>query len=160
MISLIAAISENNCIGKENTLPWYLPEDLKRFKKLTTGHVVLMGRKTWESIPDKFRPLPNRTNVVITRQENYTADGAKIFKTIQEALKTHKNEKIFVIGGGQIYKQTIDLADTLHITHVKKTIDSCDVFFPKIDPEIWKKTEEERHEQFSFVTYIKKIPTA
>ncbi len=155
MIALIAAISENNCIGKENTLPWYLPEDLKRFKKLTSGHVVLMGRKTWESIPDKYRPLPNRTNVVITRQENWHADGAQVFSNIQDALAAFKNKDLFIIGGGQIYKQTIDLADTLYITHVKNTIEHCDVFFPKIDPSLWKKTEQQDYQDFTFCTYKK-----
>lgn len=155
MIALIAAISENNCIGKKNTLPWYLPEDLKRFKKLTTGHVVLMGRKTWESIPEKFRPLPNRTNVVITRQKNWSADGAVVFSNIEDALQAHREKNVFIIGGGQIYVQTIDKADTLYITHVKHTIDQCDVFFPKIDPSIWNAAEQEQHQQFSFVTYKK-----
>jgi dihydrofolate reductase len=152
-ISLIAAIAENNCIGKSGTLPWYIPEDLKHFKKITTGHTVLMGRKTWESIPEKFRPLPNRKNIVVTRQSDYSLpDGVELFHTIDNALAAHGDETVIVIGGAEIYKQTIGQADTLHITHIHKTIDG-DAFFPEIDPSAWKETERDDHDGFSFVTY-------
>lgn len=153
MIALIAAIAKNNCIGKDNQLPWHIPEDLEHFKKLTTGKVVLMGRKTWESIPEKFRPLPNRKNLVITRNTNYEIPkGMEIFNNTESALEKYKDQDVFVIGGAGIYKQTIDLADTLYITHVHKEVEG-DAFFPEIDPEIWKEVEREDHEKFSFVTY-------
>lgn len=155
MLALIAAISQNNCIGKRGALPWYLPEDLKHFKKLTTGTVVLMGRKTWESIPPERRPLSNRINVVVTRQTDFTVPaGVEVYHTINEALATHKNESIMVIGGAEIYSQTIGQADTLYITEVKQIIDG-DAFFPTIDTLSWKETAREQHNGFSFVTYKK-----
>lgn len=155
MISLIAAISENNCIGKDNLLPWHLPEDLKHFKELTTGKTVLMGRKTWESIPEKFRPLPNRKNIVITTQSDFIVpEGVEIYHAINDAISAHTNEDIFIIGGATIYTQTINLADTLYITHVHQVVDG-DAFFPSIDQNIWKETERKNHENFSFVTYKK-----
>lgn len=156
MISIIVAISENNCIGVKGDLPWNLPEDLKHFKELTSGKVVIMGRKTWESLPEKFRPLPNRKNVVITQQENYkTPENVEVFADISNALKEHENEDVFIMGGGQIYGQTIDLADTLYITKVHQTINSCDTFFPKIDETKWKITNQEDFEKFSFIIYKK-----
>ena len=155
MISLIAAIAQNNCIGKANLLPWHLPEDLKHFKELTTGKTVLMGRKTWESIPEKFRPLPIRKNIVITTQSDFIVpEGVEIYHAINDAILAHTNEGIFIIGGATIYTQTIDLADTLYITHVHQVVDG-DAFFPDIDQNIWKETERENHENFSFVTYKK-----
>ncbi len=155
MISLIAAVSENNCIGKKNTLPWHIPEDLLHFKKITTGNTVLMGRKTWESIPEKFRPLPNRKNIIISSQKNMVIpEGVALFHSLEDALAANQDEDIFVIGGATIYAQTIDLADTLYITEVHKHIDG-DAFFPAFDKQIWKETERENHENFSFVTYKK-----
>lgn len=152
-LSLIAAISENNCIGKKNALPWYLPEDLQHFKKLTTGHTVLMGRKTWESIPEKFRPLPNRKNIVITAQANFIVpQKVAVFHSISDAIAAHKHEQVFIIGGAHVYAQTIALADTLYITEVHQFIDG-DVFFPEIDKHIWKEIERQDYEKFSFVTY-------
>ncbi len=153
MLSLIAAVASNRCIGKAGTLPWYLPEDLKRFKKLTTGHVVIMGRKTWESIPEKHRPLPNRKNVVVTRQQNYPLpNGVERFGSIDEALTAHATEEVFIIGGAEIFAQTIDRADRLSITELDRTIDGCTAFFPPIDTR-WRETSREDHEGFSFVTY-------
>ncbi len=156
MISLIAAISKNGVIGKENALPWYLPEDLKHFKILTTGKTVLMGRKTFESIIKQLgKPLPNRINVVITRDVKYTVpDGAEIYHSVDDALRLHYNEDVMVIGGGEIFRQTIDRATTLYITEVDQTIEG-DVYFPRIDPAIWKETDRENHEGYSFVTYIR-----
>lgn len=154
-LSLIAAIAENNCIGKSGGLPWYLPEDLAHFKKLTSGKTVLMGRKTWESLPEKFRPLPKRTNIVITRQTDYVVPpDVEIYSTIDEAIARHQNEEIMVIGGAEIYKQTIDKADTLYITHIHKIIDG-DAFFPEIDKNVWREVEREDHEEFGFVTYTR-----
>lgn len=155
MIALIAAIAQNNCIGKSNTLPWHLPEDLLHFKKITTGKIVLMGRKTWESIPEKYRPLPNRKNIVITTQSDFVVpEGVETYHSINDALLAHASEDIFIIGGATIYTQTIGLADTLYITHVNQIVDG-DAFFPDVDHNIWKETERENHEGFSFATYTK-----
>ncbi len=155
-LSLIAAVSENNCIGKQNALPWYLPEDLKHFKTITTGKVVLMGRKTWESLPEKFRPLPNRINIIITRQTDFPVpESVFVFTSIEEAVKNFPDKEIMVIGGAEIFRQTIDKADTLYITEVKQKIDG-DVFFPEIDKNMWKEIEREDHPGFSFLKYIKK----
>jgi len=156
MLSLIAAISENNCIGKDNSLPWNIPEDMKHFKDITTGHIVLMGRNTWESIPEKFRPLPNRKNIVITRDIKYMVpEGVEVYSSIDEALEKYKNENVFIIGGASIYKQTIDQADKLYITEVHQQVDG-DAFFPEIDKNVWQEVEREDHEGFSFVRYIRK----
>ncbi|OGH85416.1 MAG: hypothetical protein A2493_01695 [Candidatus Magasanikbacteria bacterium RIFOXYC12_FULL_33_11] len=157
MLSLIAAISENNCIGKDNALLWDIPEDMKHFKNVTFGHIVLMGRNTWESIPEKFRPLPNRKNIVITRDMNYEVpEGVEIYSSIDEALERYKNENVFIIGGSSIYKQTIEKAEQLFITEVHKVVDG-DVFFPEIDKNLFKEIEREKHEGFDFVLYIRSL---
>ncbi len=154
-LALIAAISENNCIGKQGKLPWNIPEDMKHFKDLTLGHTVLMGRKTWESLPPKFRPLPQRKNIVITRDQAYQVpEGVVVCQSITQVLEQFSNDIVLVIGGAEIYKQTIDIADTLYITHVHKHVDG-DAFFPPIDHKQWKVDSEEKHEEFSFVTYSK-----
>lgn len=155
MLTLIAAVATNNVIGKNNELPWYLPEDLKHFKALTTGHAVLMGRKTFESIVARLgKPLPNRKNIVITRQTDYQApEGVLVYADLDEALKNNAAENIFVIGGAEMYRQTIDRADRLEITHIDHDVEG-DVTFPFIDPAIWKKAAEEKHEGFSFTTYL------
>jgi dihydrofolate reductase len=141
MISIIVAVSEDNGIGKGNDLLWHLPEDMKRFKKLTTGNTVIMGRRTWESLPRK--PLSNRRNIVITDIPGETFEGAEPAVSINDAIsRCRKEEEIFIIGGGSIYRQFMPLADRLYITHVhKKTL--ADVFFPDIDPKIWKVVERE-----------------
>jgi len=155
-IHLIAAVSENGVIGKKGELPWHIPEDLKRFKKLTMGHVVLMGRKTWESIPEKYRPLPGRTNVVVTRKDDFTLpENVERYASIDDALETHKNKDIYVIGGGEIYRQTIDRADRIYLTRVHKEIDG-DVFFPEMKPNDWTEIDREDHDEFSFLTYERK----
>ena len=154
-ITLIAAVAKNGVIGKDNDLPWYLPEDLKRFKALTTGKTVLMGRKTFESILKRLgKPLPNRTNVVVTHNRGYeAAAGVFLYHSLEEALEARKNDKeIYVIGGGEIFRQTMTLADALEITYVNVEI-AGDVFFPKIDEAKWRKTKEEMHQGFSFATY-------
>ncbi len=163
-IRLIVAISENNAIGKDNNLIWHLPEDLKRFKRLTTGHTIVMGRNTYESIG---RPLPNRKNIVITRQKDYTAEGCMVVNSIEEALEVSKNEKeVFIIGGSQIYKQVLDkdLAEQLDITLVHHSFDA-DTFFPEIDLNVWKKIiridydkddkDNKNTYDYSFITYTK-----
>ncbi|MFK8059256.1 MAG: dihydrofolate reductase [Polaribacter sp.] len=162
MITIIAAIAKNNALGKNNDLIWHLPADLKRFKKVTTGHHILMGRNTFESIG---KPLPNRTTIIITRNKNYFKDGCLIAHSIEEAIDLVENDdKIFIIGGAQVYKETIkkNLADQLDITLVHKEFDA-DAFFPEIDLSIWEestredfKADEKNNIDYSFVSYIKK----
>lgn len=140
MITLVVAMGMKNEIGFGNQLLWHLPKDLKHFKELTSGHPVIMGRKTFESIG---KPLPNRTNIVISRKNDWFQEGILIVGSIKEALKFAKkiDPEVFVIGGGTIYEQTIDLADKLEITLVKADLEA-DAFFPKMNTRIWKKTNE------------------
>ncbi|MBP5211107.1 MAG: dihydrofolate reductase [Bacteroidales bacterium] len=140
MINIIVAISDNYAIGRSGDMPWHLSGDLKFFKAKTTGHTVVMGRKTWVSIGAK--PLPNRRNIVITRSADFEAPGAEIRSSLEDALKENSGQEIFVIGGGQIYAQAIDLADRLYITHIHTQVDDADTFFPLIDSHIWKITEQ------------------
>tara|TARA_R110002049_G_scaffold13089_5_gene57430 strand:+ start:7951 stop:8439 length:489 start_codon:yes stop_codon:yes gene_type:complete len=161
MITIIAAIAKNNALGKNNDLIWHLPADLKRFKKVTTGHYILMGRNTFESIG---KPLPNRTTIIITRNKDYFKDGCLIANSLEEAIEMAKEEEqIFIIGGAQIYKETIakDLADQLDITLVHKDFDA-DVYFPEINTQVWKevaredfKADEKNKLDYSFVSYQK-----
>ena len=142
IISLIAAVSENNVIGKNNALPWHLPADMKYFRNITMSHCVIMGRKNYDSIPLKYRPLEGRTNIVVTRQKNFSAEKSIVCNSMEGALSEakKKNEsEVFIIGGADIYKQTIDLADKLYVTHINHTFDG-DAFFPEIDVNRWKKT--------------------
>lgn len=140
MITIIAAIGKNNELGKNNQLLWHLPEDLKHFKNLTSGHPIIMGRKTYESIG---KALPNRTNIVVSKKDNWFEEGILITPNLKEAIKHAKriNENIFIIGGGNIYEQAISQADRLEITQVDFSADA-DTFFPKIDEKIWTKTNE------------------
>lgn len=156
MISLIAAVAKNGVIGEKNNLPWHLPEDLKRFKDLTAGKTVIMGRKTFESIFSRLgKPLPNRTNVVITRQTNMQLpEGVVVQSSIEDALRSHGGSDIFVIGGGEIYRQTIDHADRLYITHVDQEV-AGDTIFPYIDPKKWRLAGEDRRDGYSFAVYEK-----
>jgi dihydrofolate reductase len=136
-ISIIAAVSKNGVIGKDNKLPWHLPEDMKFFKDTTTGHCVITGRKNYESIPAKFRPLKDRTNIVVTRQEGYAAEGAVVVQSIEAAIEAAKktgDEEIFIIGGADVYKQCMGLADRMYITSIEQEFEG-DVFFPEIGPE-------------------------
>jgi len=160
MIILIAAVAENNALGKNNDLLWHLPKDFKRFKEITSGHHIIMGRKTFESFP---KPLPNRTHVIITRQKEYVCDGCIVVQDLEKAIAVcPKNEDIFVIGGGEIYSQSIHLADQLDITRVHHSFEA-DVYFPEIDPEIWELTSEvfnpkdEKHlYDYTFQTFVRK----
>jgi dihydrofolate reductase len=160
MITLIAAVAENNALGKDNKLLWHLPEDFKRFKALTSGHNIIMGRKTFESFP---KPLPNRTHIIITRQKNYAPEGCIVVNSLQSAIEACPAEvENFIIGGGEIYKQAIEFADKIDITKVHASFDA-DTFFPEIDVKKWQvATEEfhpkdEKHEfEFTFLTYHKK----
>lgn len=158
--TIIAAIAKNNALGKDNDLIWHLPADLIRFKKITTGHHIIMGRNTYESIG---KPLPNRTTIIITRNKQYKAKGCIIVNSISEALDIAKSDTSpFIIGGAQIYKEAINRVDQLDITEVHHEFEA-DVFFPKIDLTIWKETKRERFESdeknkfdYSFVSYIKR----
>jgi dihydrofolate reductase len=151
-VTLIAALSRNRCIGKNGTIPWRIPEDMAHFKALTTGNVVVMGRKTWESLPERFRPLPERTNIVLTRQTDYPLpDGVERYVSLTDALEAHPYELLFVIGGGEVYKEALPLADRLELTHVDQDVDG-DAFFPEIG-EVWKEVTREDHDGFSFVSY-------
>lgn len=160
MITIIAAVADNNALGKNNDLLWHLPKDFKRFKEITSGHYIVMGRKTFESFP---KPLPNRTHVIISRQKNYAPEGCIVVDSLEKAIAIcPQNENIFIIGGGQIYKQSIQLATRLDITKVHENFEA-EVFFPEIDLNIWKLESEEFHEKddkhkydFSFQSYIKK----
>jgi len=161
MITVIAAIASNNALGKDNDLIWHLPADLKRFKKVTTGHYILMGRNTYESIG---KPLPNRTTIIITRNKNYFKEGCLIANSLEQAIEMSKEQaQVFIIGGAQIYKETIakNLAQQLDITLVHKDFEA-DVYFPEIDPKIWKevvrenfKADEKNKLDYSFISYQK-----
>ncbi|MFZ1808726.1 MAG: dihydrofolate reductase [Cyclobacteriaceae bacterium] len=161
-ISLIAALAQNRVIGKENDLPWRLPDDMKYFMQTTSGHHVLMGRKNYDSLPDKFKPLPNRTNIVVTRQSNFEAVGCTIVSSIEQGIEIaskNKEEELFVIGGAQIYKQSLERADYLYLTEINAEIEG-DTFFPEIDPAKWSEVSrkphaiDEKHRySFDFVIY-------
>jgi dihydrofolate reductase len=141
MISIIVAISEDLGIGKDNELLWHISEDLKRFKRLTTGNTIIMGKRTWESLPRK--PLPGRKNIVLTDIAGEIVENAVTAYSIKDALsKCLADEEIFIIGGGTIYRQFMPIADRLYITHVHKKT-QADIYFPEIDPKIWQVTEKE-----------------
>ena len=160
MITLIAAVAVNNALGKDNQLLWHLPDDFKRFKNRTSGHYIIMGRKTFESFP---KPLPNRTHVIITRQKEYTSENCIVVDSLQKAIAVcPKDEETFIIGGGEIYKQSIETADKLDITRVHHTFEA-DTFFPEIDLNKWKLAstefhpkDEKHHFDFTFQTYLRK----
>lgn len=159
MISIIAAVSDDMGIGKDNDLLWHLPEDLKRFKRLTTGNTVIMGRRTWESLPRK--PLPNRRNVVITDIEGETFQEAEAAYSVEDALeKCRDDREIFIIGGGSIYRQFMPRADSLFITHVHRKTEA-DIYFPEIDRSIWEEIEKEEHNSeeipYTYVIYKRRV---
>jgi len=156
---LIAATSQNNALGKDNKIIWHLPDDFKRFKELTSGHHIIMGRKTFESFP---KPLPNRTHIVITRQKEYAPEGCIVVNSIEEAFGIcPKNEDIFLIGGAEIYKLGLPFTDKIELTYINETFEA-DAFFPEIDFSEWKLTNEEFHAKdekhaydFSFQTFLR-----
>ena len=161
-LTIIVAAGEDNAIGKDNSLIWHLSDDLKHFKSLTSGHHIIMGRKTFESFP---KPLPNRTHIVITRQQNYKVPSDVIVvNSLDDALDAARNDKQpFIIGGGEIYKQAMPLADKLEITRVHSTFENADTFFPEIDKNKWQEVSRITHDAddkhahaFSFITYLKK----
>jgi dihydrofolate reductase len=141
-IILVAAASENNVLGKDNDLVWHLPDDFKRFKQMTIGHPIVMGRKTFESFP---KPLPNRTHYIITRQKDYEAKDCVVVHSLEEAIDRFKNEPVvFVIGGGQIYQQAIDLGTKIELTRVHTQVEG-DAFFPEIEASKWRLVTETFH---------------
>ncbi|MBA3705630.1 MAG: dihydrofolate reductase [Bacteroidetes bacterium] len=165
-ISIIVAVAENNVIGKNNSLIWHLPADMKFFKEKTTGHCVITGRKNYESIPEKFRPLPNRTNIIITHQKNYNAPGAIIVGSIEEAIKKAEqtdDKEIFIIGGAEIFKQTMHLADTIYYTKIYHLFEG-DTFFPELKQQEWQEfnrtdhhADEKNKYRYSFIEFKKKL---
>ena len=158
LISIIVAIAGNNAIGKDNNLLWHLSDDLKRFKKITTGHNIIMGKKTYESLP--IKPLPKRTNIVITDDPHDKYEGCITVYSIEEAMDfCNDQQESFIIGGGSIYRQFLPLADKLYITKVHKDFEA-DVYFPEIDPDEWELidegevvTDENNLLEYSFLTY-------
>ncbi len=159
-IALIAALDKNNGIGKDNKLLCYLPADLKRFKQLTTGHCIVMGRKTFESLPNG--PLPNRRNIVLTRNHSFKADGVDVIHSLEDIFDICKNEeKVFVIGGEEVYKLFIQKADILHITRIHHQFDA-DAFFPDFNEKEWQLVNEVENQpdeknkfSYSFLDYEK-----
>ena len=152
-IIIIAAVAKNRVIGKDNTLIWNIPEDMAHFKALTSGQTVVMGRKTWESLPPLFRPLPGRRNIVISRQADYVAPVADVAGSLENALKLASTAaSIFIIGGEQIYAQAMTLADRLEITEVDLEPEG-DAWFPELSTVDWKKTSNLKSAGYAFVTY-------
>jgi dihydrofolate reductase len=161
-LTIIVAAGEDNAIGKDNDLIWHLSDDLKHFKTLTNGHHIIMGRKTFESFP---KPLPNRTHIVITRQKDYKVPtGVVVVSSLPDAIDAARYDKqAFIIGGGEIYKQAMTLADKLEITRVHSTFNNADTFFPEIDLSQWQEVSKTTHNadekhaySFSFITYLRK----
>lgn len=137
MISLIAAVARNRALGRDGQLLWHLPEDMRYFRETTRGKPVIMGRKTWESLPDAFRPLPGRRNIVISRNPAYDADGATLAGSLEEAVRlTQDDAEVFVIGGAEIYGQALPLAQRLYLTEVAQDF-AADAFFPEFSPGDW-----------------------
>ena len=164
-VSLIVAVSENGVIGKNNDLIWHLPNDMRFFKETTMGHHVIMGRKNFESIPHKYRPLPNRTNIIVTRQTDYKAQGCVVVNSVEAALEVAKqngDSEPFIIGGGQIYKLALEakMIDKIYLTKVHHSFDG-DTFFPELNSD-WKevskvenKADEKHSYDYDFITLIK-----
>ena len=156
--TIIVATDKQGGIGINNALPWYLPEDLSHFKRVTTGHAIIMGRKTFDSIG---RALPNRRNIVITRNSDWTHDGVEAVASLHAAQEIMNEDQAFIIGGAQIYQQALSIVDRLIVTEIQENF-NCDAFFPKIDPTEWEETHRENHYSeknhfnYAFVTYKKR----
>ena len=165
IVSLIVAASENNVIGKNNQLPWHLPADVKYFRKKTMGHCVIMGRKNFDSIPEKFRPLQGRTNIIVTHQKNFSAPDCIVVNSIDEALREAKSKnetEAFILGGGEIYKQSLVVADKIYLTRIHATVDG-NVFFPEINKQEWEEesvlhcqSDEKNKFDYSFLVLVRK----
>jgi dihydrofolate reductase len=161
MINIIVAMSNNSVIGKNNTLPWHLPTDLKYFKDTTNGHTVVMGRKCWESIPEKYRPLPNRKNIVVSRNKDYVAKGAIVINDLERILSSNENnlEQIFIIGGSELYKEAFKYANKLFLTQIFQDVDG-DIILEGLNSKDWCLYEgseiyEENGFKFRFELYQK-----
>ena len=158
MLSLIAAVARNRVIGKDNQLLWHLPGDMRHFRETTRGKPVIMGRKTWESLPEKFRPLPGRLNIVVSRNPGYVAPGATLAASLEDALKQVKDaDEVFVIGGANLYRQALPFAERLYLTELTADFDG-DTRFPEMPPEGWKELSrsqpmEENGLAYTFVVY-------
>jgi dihydrofolate reductase len=161
-LALIVAVARNGVIGAGNTLPWRLPDDLKRFRALTTGHAVIMGRKTWESLP---RPLPGRQNIVVTRQTGYAAAGAETATSLGDAMAlVRMPAPAFCIGGGELYAVALRQADVLYATEIARDFDG-DTRFPAFDRSRWRETARETHRaaegfEYAYVTYVRTLADA
>ena len=162
IVSLIAALAKNRVIGKNNDLPWRLPDDMKYFMETTKGHCVVMGRKNYDSLPLKFRPLTNRTNIVVTRQQNFDAPGCIVVHSMEDALKVarqQKEEEVFIMGGAEIYAQALNVAHRLYLTEIDANIEG-DTFFPPVIYTLYKEisrthhaADEKHRYPFDFVVY-------
>mgnify|MGYP000579599113 CR=1 FL=1 len=158
MLSLIAAVARNGVIGKDNQLLWHLPGDMRHFRETTRGKPVIMGRKTWESLPDAFRPLPGRLNIVVSRNPGFEAPGASVVASLPEALAAAGDAEIaFVIGGAELYRQALPLADRLLLTEIDQAYEG-DAFFPDFDRSTWREASRDARTAesglpFAFVTY-------
>ena len=165
-ISLIVAVSQNGVIGKDNQLAWHLPDDMKYFSNMTKGHSIIMGRKNWESIPTKFRPLPERKNIVITRIKNFKSKEAFVVNSIEQAIdisRTDEDEEVFIIGGGEIYKLGLEYVDKIYITEIYAEIEG-NTFFPKWKKDDWieisriSHPKDEKHKySFDYIIYKKNV---
>jgi dihydrofolate reductase len=146
MINLVVAQANNRVIGSKNDLPWYLPADLKRFKEITTGKPVIMGRKTFQSIYGRLgKALPNRENIVVSRNAKLAAPGAKVVTSLDKALALHPEQEVYVIGGAQIYEEALPAADRIYLTQVHADVEG-DAYLPELDPEQWRVTDREWHD--------------
>lgn len=162
IVSLIAALAKNRVIGKNNDLPWRLPDDMKYFMETTKGHCVIMGRKNYDSLPKKFKPLSDRTNIVVTRQQNFEAAGCIVVHSMEDALavaKQHQEKEVFVMGGAEIYAQALSLANRLYLTEIDAEIEG-DTFFPPVEYSLYKELSRKKHGvdekhryAFDFVVY-------
>jgi dihydrofolate reductase len=147
-ISFVVAVAENQAIGKNKGLLWHLPKDMEFFKKTTYGHHVLMGRKSYESIPEQFRPLKGRVNIIVTRQQNFTAEGCRIVSSAEEGIQFAKDngeDELMILGGGEIYKQLLDRADRIYLTRVHHSFPDADTFFPELVESDWRVISNEKH---------------
>ena len=151
---IIAAVSENGVIGKDGDIPWHYPEDLEHFREKTTGHSVIMGRKTYFSLPEDFRPLPDRKNIVLSRSNPNLPEEVELAESLEQAWKKARehSDKAFIIGGANVYEQSMDEADKMILTRIHKEYDG-DTFFPEWDEENWEKVKEEERKEISFIEY-------
>jgi len=153
---IVAAVSENGVIGRDGDIPWYFPEDLKHFKEVTLNNPVVMGRKTFESLPEDYKPLPDRTNIVLTRSGPDLPESVKVVNSLEDAWSTAEKfgETVYVIGGSSIYEQTLEDADKLVLTRIHDRYDG-DTFFPDWNEENWRLVEENNRGELSFLEYVR-----